>query len=115
MERDLESILTMTTQERNTFEHEQNIYSLVKTIEYLEWAFMSGKIKGPEYDKEFRKLHTQYDGTKNAIHNFNIGNFMAKYQLEHCSSAKQRIQAGKSSWKGDEIPANVIKRVADIS
>ena len=38
------------------FEKEQNLYSLIKTIEYLEWAYMSGKVQGPDYDKEFRVL-----------------------------------------------------------
>ena len=42
-------------------------------------AFMSGKIKGPDYDKEFRKLYTQYDGTQSAIQGFNLNQFMQNY------------------------------------
>ncbi len=52
----MESILEFSPQEQAMFEKEQNLYSLIKTIEYLEWAYMSGKVQGPDYDKEFRLL-----------------------------------------------------------
>ena len=53
MEEDLDTILQLTPAEKLQFERDQNLYSIIKTIEYLEWAYMSGKIKGKEYDKEF--------------------------------------------------------------
>ena len=69
------------------FEKEQNIYSIIKTIEYLEWAYMSAKIKGPEYDLEFRKLLHQYTLCSQAINSFNLEAFIKKYGLEHCQTA----------------------------
>ena len=54
MEQDLDTIFNLSPQEQMDFEKEQNLFSLIKTIEYLEWAYMSGKIKGSEYDAEFR-------------------------------------------------------------
>ena len=56
METDVQAILSLNPQETMQYEKEQNIYSIVKTVEYLEWAYMCGKIKGPEYDCEFKKL-----------------------------------------------------------
>ena len=50
MDQDVDQILQFSPQEQIDFEKEQNIYSIVKTIEYLEWAYMSAKIKGTEYD-----------------------------------------------------------------
>ena len=50
MEADLDQILAFSPQEQIDFEKEQNIYSIIKTIEYLEWAYMSGKITGTVYD-----------------------------------------------------------------
>ena len=44
MDKDLEQILEFTPEEQINFEKEQNLYSIIKTIEYLEWAYMSGKI-----------------------------------------------------------------------
>jgi hypothetical protein len=30
-----------------------NLYSIIKTVEFLEFAYCNGQIKGVEYDKEF--------------------------------------------------------------
>ena len=60
MEADLDQLLHFSPQEQIVFEKEQNLFSIIKTIEYLEWAYMSGKIKGPEYDSEFRSLLHHY-------------------------------------------------------
>ena len=46
MELDLEEILQLEPAEKLTYEREQNLYSIIKTIEYLEWAYMSAKIQG---------------------------------------------------------------------
>jgi hypothetical protein len=53
MEQDLEQLLKLSPQDQITFEKEQNLYSIIKTVEYLYWAYMSGKVKGPEYHSEF--------------------------------------------------------------
>ena len=47
---DITQILQFNPVERAKFDNEQKIYSLVKTIEYLNWAFTSGKIEGKDYD-----------------------------------------------------------------
>ena len=46
MDHDLDQILSLSPEEQLIFEKEQNLYSIIKTIEYLEWAYMSGKIQG---------------------------------------------------------------------
>jgi len=46
----------LTPLEQARFEKEQNLFSIIKTIEFLEFAYMTGKVKGPEYDAEFRSL-----------------------------------------------------------
>ena len=70
MEGDLDAMLNMTLEEKSKFEKEQNLYSLIKTIEYLEWAYMSGKIPGTDYDAEFRLLINQYEMCQKSILNF---------------------------------------------
>ena len=98
------------------FEKEQNLYSLIKTIEYLEWAYMSGKVQGPDYDKEFRVLLNQFNMCRQSIPNFEgIDKFVSKYQLEHCQTAKQRIIEARSSYKGEETDANLAVRVMEIT
>ena len=80
MEQDLDQILQLSPQEQIDFEKEQNLFSLIKTIEYLEWAYMSGKIKGAEYDAEFRSLLHQYKLCQDSIPNFEgVDRFIQRY------------------------------------
>ena len=57
---DIESMLRFDPMEQVQFEKEQNLYSIIKTIEYLEYAYITGKVQGQAYDAEFRSLHHQY-------------------------------------------------------
>ena len=70
MEVDLDQILQLSPQENATFEKEQNLFSLIKTMEYLEWAYMSGKIQGKQYDVKFRQLLNNFNICKDSIQNF---------------------------------------------
>jgi len=56
----IDSLTRFTPLEQAKFEKEQNLFSIIKTIEFLEFAYMTGKVKGPEYDAEFRSLLHQY-------------------------------------------------------
>ena len=63
---------------------------------------MSGKIKGTEYDLEFKSLYHHFTMCRDSISQFNLDKFIQKYQLEHCQTANQRIKDGKSAYKGEE-------------
>ena len=89
MEPDLDQILHLSSAEKLKFEKLQNLYSLVKTIEYLYWAFTSGKIEGKVYDSEFQELFNSFKMCMNTIPNFQgVDQFFQTYQLDHCFSAK---------------------------
>ena len=36
---------------------EQNLFSIVKTMEFLEFAYMNGRVPGEKYDSEWRSLY----------------------------------------------------------
>lgn len=77
---------------------------------------MTGKVKGPEYDSEFRSLLHQYQLCSQSIQGFiGLDRFMAEYSLEQCQSAKIRIQAGKSNYKGEDTDKNAAQRIFDIT
>ena len=57
---DLDALIRFTPQEQAQFEKEQNLFSIIKTIEFLEFAYMNGKVTGPQYDAEFRALLHQF-------------------------------------------------------
>ena len=74
----------MSPQEQMDFEKYQNIYSLVKTIEYLEWAYISGRVQNIEYDNQIKRLLGMYKMSSEAIPGFNLDEFIRKWSLEHC-------------------------------
>ena len=77
---------------------------------------MSGKIKGQQYDGEFRTLIHQYQLCRDSIPSFEgIDRFMKRYNLEHCQAAKQRCSDLKSAYKGEETQATMAVRVMDIT
>ena len=116
MELDLEEILQMEPMERLGFEKDQNLYSIIKTIEYLEWAYMSGKIKGREYDKEFCTLYHNYSIICESIEGFKgLDAFIQRYQLDHCEAAKKVLKRGKSNYNGEETESGLAARVMDIT
>lgn len=67
---DIDALTRFDPMEQAQFEKEQNLYSIIKTIEYLEFAYMTGKVQGAAYDTEFRTLLNQYDICSNSIPNF---------------------------------------------
>ena len=44
-----------------------------------------------------------------------VDDFMKKYQLEHCDSAKKLIKKGKSNYVGEETEQGLAARVMDIT
>ena len=114
---DIESMLRFDPMEQVQFEKEQNLYSIIKTIEYLEYAYITGKVQGQAYDAEFRSLHHQYKLCSESIGPQFIGldNFMKQYSLEHCQSARALIQKGASNYKGEEIDRSLPQRVFEIT
>ena len=44
---DLDALIRFTPQEQAQFEKEQSLSSIIKTIEFLEFAYMNGKVSGP--------------------------------------------------------------------
>jgi len=77
---------------------------------------MSGKVKGPEYDSECRSLLHQFNLSKDSVQNFQgIDEFMKTYNLNHCQSAKRRIEEGKSGYKGEDFDKNMAQRVYEIT
>ena len=67
---DIDSLTRFDPLEQAQIAKEQNLYSIIKTIDYLEFAYMCGKVQGPAYDNEFRALLHQYDLCSQSIQNF---------------------------------------------
>ena len=46
----------MTAEERRGFEQEQNIYSIIRTLDALEQEYSRGRVDGKEYEKHCLEL-----------------------------------------------------------
>ena len=44
-----------------------------------------------------------------------LDQFMKEFNLEHCQSAKMRINDGRSGYRGEETDKNLAQRVFDIT
>ena len=105
---DIDSLIRFTPQEKAQYEKEQNLFSIIKTIEFLEVAYMNGKVKGPQYDNEFKSLLHQLNLCQQSIPGFvGIDRFMQDLNLDHCQTAKLRIKAGKSNYQGEDCSINL--------
>jgi hypothetical protein len=68
--------------EEAQMEREQNIFAIIKTMEFLEIAYMNGKVPGEKYDAEWRSLFHQFQTCTNVIQNFEgIDSFIQRMNL----------------------------------
>ncbi len=44
---DIEALIRFSPQEQAQNDKEQNLFAIIKTIEFLEFAYMNGKVPGP--------------------------------------------------------------------
>ncbi len=104
---DVASLLRLDPNEENELQKFQNLFSIIKTLDYLEWAYMSGKVKGSDYDSECRQLLHLFKMQSGDVPNFNLDNFVKEYNLMHCQSAQRRIKDGRSGYKGEDVNVNL--------
>lgn len=113
---DINALTRFTPQEQVAYEKEQTLYSIIKTMEFLEFAYMTGKIKGNDYDQECRQMLHQFSVCSGSIPGFvGLDAFIAQMNLGHCQSAVMRIKEGKSNYKGEETDKNLAQRVMQIT
>ena len=53
---DIEQLIRFSPYEQAQMDKEQNLYSIIKTMEFLEFAYMNGRVPGEKYDSEWRSL-----------------------------------------------------------
>ena len=77
---------------------------------------MNGRVTGPEYDAEFRKLLHQWQMCAQSIPAFpGVDAFLTQNRLSHCVAAQIRLKNGKSGYSGEETAKNLAQRVFEIT
>ena len=110
----------LTYEEESLIEHPANIYSLIRTLEFIEWAYNLSHIDQKTYLDQTNTILDKYKSAIEAYEKFpGIEEFAAKYGLTDCKFAIRRIKKGDPivNKNQDEfaIVANIIQVFNDIS
>ena len=98
--------LELTIEEEEKIQNPANIYSLIRTLQFIEWAYNFSHIDRESYTKETNIILEQYENAKNAYPEYEgLDNFVKHYKLEDCTYAINRIKEGSVK---DRASASVI-------
>ena len=98
--------LELTIEEEEKIQNPSNIYSLIRTLQFIEWAYNFSHIDRENYIKETNIILEQYENAKNAYPEYEgLDNFVKHYKLEDCTYAINRIKEGRVK---DRASASVI-------
>ena len=87
--------LELTIEEEEKIQNPANIYSLIRTLQFIEWAYNFSHIDRESYTKETNIILEQYKNATNAFPDYEgLDNFVKHYKLEDCSFAINRIKEG---------------------
>ena len=87
--------LELTIEEEEKIQNPANIYSLIRTLQFIEWAYNFSHIDRESYTKETNIILEQYKNATNAFPEYEgLDNFVKHYKLEDCTYAINRIKEG---------------------
>ena len=98
--------LELTIEEEEKIQNPANIYSLIRTLQFIEWAYNFSHIDRESYTKETNIILEQYKNATNAYTDYEgLDDFVKHYKLEDCTYAINRIKEGRVK---DRASASVI-------
>ena len=87
--------LELTIEEEEKIQNPSNIYSLIRTLQFIEWAYNFSHIDRENYIKETNIILEQYENAKKAYPDYEgLDKFVKHYKLEDCTYAINRIKEG---------------------
>ncbi|MCQ2820984.1 MAG: hypothetical protein MJ252_27310 [archaeon] len=88
--------LDISPEEENEMEPLANIYSLIRTLEFIEWAYNFGHISSETHMEQARIILGQYNTLVDTYQEKfeNLTEFCTKYDLTDCKLAIKRINEG---------------------
>ena len=90
-----EGELELTIEEEEKIQNPANIYSLIKTLQFIEWAYNFSHIDRETYIKETNIILEQYKNAVNAYPEYKgLNSFVNEYKLQDCTYALNRINQG---------------------
>lgn len=90
-----EGDLELTIEEEEKIQNPANIYSLIRTLQFIEWAYNFSHIDRETYINETNIMLEQYKNAVNAYPEYKgLDSFVAEYKLTDCTYAINRIKQG---------------------
>jgi ESCRT-I complex subunit VPS28 len=91
-EQDTEISLYETSREREAFDEQANLFSIIMATEHLERAYARDAISHKEYTDECRRLISQFRLAERVLKNdMTTETFMQVYQMDNCPRATERL------------------------
>ena len=119
----IEGECDLTYEEESQIEQPANIYSIIRTLEFIEWAYNFSHIDKETYVDQTNTILEQYKVSVEAYKDkFNgIDDFCQKYGLTDCKYAINRVKQGNVIISNDfeknkyNIIMNLTQRFNDTS
>lgn len=107
--------LYTSAREREHYDNLAEVYSIIKTLQALEKAYIKDSITAKEYTGACSRLLAQYKAAFKQIQsNYKtVEGFVKEYKLEDCSAALERIKEDRPITMKDD-KGNTSKCIADI-
>jgi hypothetical protein len=103
----------LTYEEELEVERPANIYSLIRTLEFTEWAIMNTFINQKTHETEVNYILEQLDTAIAAYGDKweGVEKFCQKYGLDECKLAKIRIAKGRIVAADEKLDITLIARL----
>lgn len=107
--------LYTSAREREHYDNLAEVYSIVKTLQALEKAYIKDSITAKEYTGACSRLLAQYKAAFKQVQASyrTLEDFVKDYRLESCSAALERIKEDRPITMKDD-KGNTSKCIADI-
>ena len=104
--------LELTIEEEEKIQNPANIYSLIRTLQFIEWAYNFSHIDRETYVNETNIILEQYKNAVNAYPDYvGIDNFVKQYKLSDCTYAINRIKEGNVTVQKGPVLGDIQKMV----
>ena len=104
--------LELTIEEEEKIQNPANIYSLIRTLQFIEWSYNFSHIDRDTYVNETNIILEQYKNAVNAFPEYEgIDNFVKHYKLTDCTYAINRIKEGNVTVKKGPVLGDIQKMV----
>ena len=104
--------LELTIEEEEKIQNPANIYSLIRTLQFIEWAYNFSHIDRETYVNETNIILEQYKNATNAYPEYEgLDNFVKHYKLSDCTYAINRIKEGNVTVQKGPVLGDIQKMV----